>query len=111
VKNHTLHEVPLPKSLMHDGLLPRVKELLGLPTEATLQQVLNAQETERQRRADLAAREPDKNLTWWNYPVPSLEEQWLFIDRVTGLPVKPELHNERWQRIRRWVDDNDAVNA
>ncbi|MCW2767697.1 MAG: hypothetical protein JWO11_3656 [Nocardioides sp.] len=111
VKNHTLHEVPLPKSLMHDELLPRVKELLGLPTKATLQQVLNAQETERQRRADLAAREPDKNLTWWNYPVPSLEEHWLFIDTVTGLPVKPELHNERWHRIRRWVDDNDPENA
>jgi dihydrofolate reductase len=31
VKNHTLHEVPLPRSLMHDELLPRVKELIDLP--------------------------------------------------------------------------------
>jgi hypothetical protein len=111
VKNHTLHEVPLPKSLMRDEFLPRVKELLGLPTKATLQQVLNAQEADRQRRADLAAREPDKNLAWWNYPVPPLEEQWLFIDTVTGLPVKPALHNERWHRIRAWVEENDPDNA
>ncbi len=30
VKNHTLHEVPLPNSLLRDELLPCVKELLGL---------------------------------------------------------------------------------
>lgn len=35
VKNHTLHEVPLPMSLMHDELLPRVKELLGLPAKTS----------------------------------------------------------------------------
>ncbi len=111
VKNHTLHEVPLPKSLMHDELLPRVKELLGLPAKASLQQVLNAQEAERQRRADLAAKEPDKNLAWWNYPVPPEDELWIFVDTVTGLPVKPELHNERWHRIRGWVDESNPDNA
>ena len=100
VKNHVLHEVPLPRSLMHDELLPRVRELLGLPANASLQQVLNAQEAERQRRAELAAREPDKSLAWWNYPVPPEDELWLFIDTVTGLPVKPEMHNERWHRVR-----------
>ena len=57
VKNHVIHEVPLPRSLMHDELLPRVKELLGLPANASLQRVINAQEEERQRRAKLAARE------------------------------------------------------
>lgn len=62
VKNHSIHEVPLPKSLMHDELLPRVKELLGLPSKAPLQQVINAQEAERQRRASLAARQKDKAL-------------------------------------------------
>ncbi|WP_245581307.1 hypothetical protein [Propionicicella superfundia] len=66
VKNHTLHEVPLPKSLMQDELLPRVKDLLGLPTKASLQQVVNAQDEERQRRATLAAKEKDRNLAWWN---------------------------------------------
>lgn len=111
VKNHTLHEVPLPASLMRDELLPRVKELLGLPAHASLQQVLNAQEEERQRRADLAAREPDKSLTWWNYPLPTEDELWLFVDTVTGLPAKPELHNERWHRVRVWVDENDPDNA
>jgi hypothetical protein len=68
VKNHTLHEVPLPRSLMHDELLPRVKELLDLPATAPMQQVINAQEDERQRRASLANREKDRNLAWWNYP-------------------------------------------
>lgn len=65
----SLHEVPLPKSLMHDELLPRVKELLGLPAKASLQQVVNAQEAERQRRASLAAQEQNRNLAWWNYPL------------------------------------------
>ncbi len=111
VKNHTLHEVPLPKSLLNDELLPRVKDLLGLPTKATLQQGLNAQEAERQRRASLAAQEKDKNLTWWNYPVPPEDELWLFVDTATGLPVKPEAHNERWHRVRKWVEENDPDNA
>jgi len=111
VKNNALHEVPLPKSLMHGELLARAKELLGLPAKATLQQVLNAQETERQRRASLAAREKDKNLTWWNYPVTPLDELWLFINTATGLPVKPEAHNERWHRVRAWVEENDPDNA
>lgn len=111
VKNHVLHEVPLPRSLMHDELLPRVKELLGLPAKASLQQVVNAQEAERQRRASLAAREKDRSLAWWNYPVPPEDELWLFVDTVTGLPVKPEMHNERWHRVRRWVEANDPDNA
>ena len=111
VKNHTLHEVPLPKSLMRDELLPRAKELLGLPAKASLQQVINAQEAERRRRADLATQEPNKNLAWWNYPVPTEQELWLFVDTATGLPVKPELHNERWHRIRAWVEENDPDNA
>ena len=111
VKNHVIHEVPLPHSLMHVELLPRVKELLGLPANASLQQVLNAQEEERQHRATLAAREADRTLAWWNFPVPPVEEQWIFVDTVTGLPVRPELHNERWHRIRRWVDANDPDNA
>ncbi|CAN5184759.1 hypothetical protein BH18ACT9_BH18ACT9_06650 [soil metagenome] len=111
VKNHTLHEVPLPKSLMHDELLPRAKELLNLPAKASLQQVINAQEAERQRRASLAAREKDKNLAWWNYPIPPKDELWLFVDNATGLPVKPELHNERWHRVRAWVEENDPDNA
>ena len=111
VKNHVLHEVPLPKSLMHEGILPRVKELLDLPSTASLQQVINAQEAERQRRATLAEREKDKALAWWNYPVPSADELWLFVDTVTGLPVKPEMHNERWHRVRSWVDEHDPDNS
>lgn len=111
VKNHSVHEVPLPRSLMEGELLPRVKELLGLPATASLQQVTNAQEVERQRRANLAARQPDTNLTWWNYPVPPAEEQWLFVDTFTGVPVKPEWHNDRWHRVREWVDENDPENA
>lgn len=111
VKNHTLHEVPLPQSLMRDELLPRVAVVLGLPPDAALQRVLNAQEEERQRRASLVLREKDRNLAWWNYPVPTEDELWLFVDTVTGLPVKPELHNQRWHRVRAWVDENDPDNA
>lgn len=111
VKNHVIHEVPLPRSLIHDELLPRVKELLGLPATAPMQHVVNTQEEERQRRAKLALRTGDRSVTWWNYPVPPEDEHWLFVDTVTGLPVKPEMHNDRWHRIRRWVDENDPDNA
>ena len=111
VKNQVLHEVPLPRSLMHDELLPRVKELFGLPATASMQQVLNAQEEERQRRATLATRSKDRSLAWWNYPVPPEDELWLFVDTVTGLPVKPEMHNDRWHRIREWVEQHDPDNA
>ncbi|MFC5993893.1 hypothetical protein ACFQE5_06685 [Pseudonocardia hispaniensis] len=102
--------MPLPLSLMRDGLLPRVKELLGLPASATLQQVTIAQDAERHRRASLATRDKE-NLAWWNYHVPPENELWLFVDTVTGLPVKPEMHNERWHRVRAWVDENDPDNA
>lgn len=111
VKNHVIHEVPLPRSLMIDELLPRVKELLALPPTASMQQVLNAQEEERQRRAKLALRAGDSTLTWWNCPIPPEEEQWLFVNTVTGLPVKPEMHNDRWHRVRKWVDEHDPDNA
>lgn len=111
VKNQVLHEVPLPRSLMHDELLPRVKEMLELPATASMQQVLNAQEEERQRRATLASRSKDRSLAWWNYPIPPDDELWLFVDTVTGLPVKPEMHNNRWHRVREWVDENDPDNA
>ena len=106
VKNHVIHEVPLPQSLMEGEVLPRVKDLLKLPADASIQRVLNAQEEERKRRAKLAASAGGSAFAWWNYPVPAAEEQWLFVDTVTGLPVKPELHNERLHRIRRWVDEN-----
>jgi hypothetical protein len=41
-RNHTLHEVPLPKSLMHEELLPRVKELLALCAEVEENDPANA---------------------------------------------------------------------
>lgn len=111
VKNHVLHEVPLPRSLMHGEILPRVKELLKLNPNASLQQVINAQDMERKRRVKLAAAENSARLAWWNYPVDPLDEQWLFVDTATGLPVKPEMHNERWHKIRKWVDEHDKDNA
>lgn len=59
----------------------------------------------------LSARDNDRDLTWWNYPVPPEVELWLFVDTVTGLPVKPEMHNERWHRVRAWVEENDPDNV
>ena len=78
--------------------------------KASPQQVINAQEAERQRRASLAARNKE-NLAWWNFPVPAEDELLLFVDTVTGLPVKPEMHNERWHRVRAWVEEHDPDNA
>lgn len=111
VKNHVIHEVPLPQSLLRNELMPRVAVLLGIPADSPLQRVINAQEEERQRRVNLARRSGDRSLTWWNYPIPPLEEHWIFEDTVTGLPMRPEMHNDRWHRIRRWVDENDPENA
>jgi hypothetical protein len=88
-----------------------VKELLDLPPTASMQQVLNRQEEERQRRAKLALRDGDSTVAWWNYLVDPKDEQWLFVDTVTGLPVKPEMHNDRWHRVRIWVDEHDPENA
>ena len=88
---------------------PRVKELLGLPARASLQQVVNVQEAERQRRASLAAKEKDRNLAWWNYPVAPQDELWLFVDTATGLAVKPEAHNEAAPPAS-LVEENDPDN-
>ena len=96
---------------MHDELLPRVKELLDLPATASLQQVLNAQEAERQRRASLAAARRTRASPGGTTRCRPTDELWLFVDTVTGLPVKPEMHNERWHRVRSWVEENDPDNA
>ena len=112
VKNHTLHEVPLPQSLMHDELLPRVKEAARpCPPRRRSSRSSTHKRPSGNDEQTLAAREPDKSLAWWNYPVPTEDELWLFVDTVTGLPVKPEMHNERWHRVRAWVDENDPDNA
>ncbi|HET6154044.1 MAG TPA: hypothetical protein VFE15_13910 [Marmoricola sp.] len=59
VKNHVIHEVPLPRSLMHGELLPRVKELLGLPETASMQQY----STDRMRNASGAPSSPCATAT------------------------------------------------
>ncbi|USY17847.1 hypothetical protein NE857_21265 [Nocardiopsis exhalans] len=38
-------------------------------------------------------------------------ELWLFVDTATGLPARPKMHNDRWRRIRRWVNENNPENA
>lgn len=102
VKNKRPHEVPLPASLMKE-LFPVVRNALGLPAGASMQQVLNAQRAERLRRGRLAS-SPDR---WWEVPVDPAEESWLFVDTTTGLPVRTELHNAYWHKVRRWVAKND----
>ena len=32
--------------------------------------------------------------------MPPEDELWLFVDTVTGVPARPEMHNERWHRVR-----------
>ena len=111
VKNRVLHEVPLPRSLMTDELLPKVRQLLNLPDSATLQQVTNAQQSERDRRAHAARSLGDPMVSWYNLPVEPVDERWIFVDAATGVPTRPEAFNDRWHRIRRWVDTNDPDNA
>lgn len=71
---------------MVDETLAAGEGLLDLRPTTSQQQVLNAQEEERQRRAKLALRQSDRTVTSWNYPVDPEDEQWLFVDTVTGLP-------------------------
>lgn len=94
---------------MHDELLPRVKELLDLPAGASLQQVVNAQEaaTPSLKGGSREGQEP----RLMELSQPALGRAVALHDTTTGLPVKPELHNERWHRVRAWVDDNDPDNA
>ncbi|GAA4380721.1 hypothetical protein [Nocardioides caricicola] len=105
VKNKRPHEVPLPASLMEE-LYPVVRDALGLPVGATMQQVLNAQRAERLRRGKLV-QSPDR---WWEVQVDPADEAWLFVDTTTGLPVRSELHNDYWHKVRRWVSKNDPDN-
>jgi integrase len=103
VKNGMLHEAPLPGSLL-EKLRPRCAELLGLPSNAGDQEIVRAQTGERVRRGKLAG-SPDR---WWEAGVDPADELWIFIDTYTGLPCRTELLNERWHRIRRALDRDDA---
>jgi hypothetical protein len=106
VKNGLVHEAPLPGSLRRE-LMPRCAELLGLPRDASIEQVTQAQIGERVRRGRLAG----SLERWWELEVDPLEEQWLFIDTFTGLPPRTELFNDRWHRVRRWLAQEDGGNA
>jgi len=87
VKNRVLHEVPLPQTLLINELLPRVKELLHLPESASLQQVIHAQQAERDRRTDTARELGDPTIHWYNLPVEPADELWVFVDTATGVPT------------------------
>lgn len=106
VKNRRRHDVPLPASILA-ALQPRVAVLLGLAEDASTQQVINAVNAERARRG----RKAGKPQLWWKLPVDKEAESWIFIDSWTGLPARSELHNSRWHKVRRWVDENDAEHA
>lgn len=105
VKNGRVHDVPLPRTLL-DELQPLCAVALGLPSDATQQQVVNAQRRERALRGR-AAGSPDR---WWEASVAAKDEPWLFVDTATGLPPRSELLNDRWHRVRRWVSENDPEN-
>jgi integrase len=106
VKNGLVHEAPLPASLRAE-LLPRCALLLGLPADASIEQVTRVQTEERTRRGRLSG----SLERWWELEAPSEEELWLFVDTDTGLPPRTELFNDRWHRVRRWLATHDKDNA
>jgi integrase len=106
VKNGLVHDAPLPASLRAE-LLPRCAHLLGLPLNASVKQVTQAQTQERTRRGRLAG----SLERWWEYEVPPEDELWLFVDTDTGLPPRTELFNDRWHRVRRWLATQDRDKA
>lgn len=111
VKNRVLHEVPLPQSLLIDELLPRIKQLLDLSESTSLNEVVRVQQAERDRRSEAARELGDPTIHWYNLPVDPADEQWIFIDTATGVPTRPEALNNRWHRVRRWVNEHDPDNA
>lgn len=106
VKNGLVHDAPLPASLRAE-LLPRCAQLLGLPPDASIKQVTQAQVAERVRRGRLAG----SLERWWELDVAPEEELWIFVDTDTGLPPRTELFNDRWHRVRRWLATNDKGKA
>lgn len=106
VKNGRLHDVPLPGSLLAE-LRPRCAALLGLPADASIEEIVQAQTTERIRRGRVAG-SPDR---WWEVDVDPAEELWLFTDTETGLPIRTELLNDRWHRVRRQLAKDDPRRA
>ena len=96
----------MPASLRAE-LLPRCAQLLGLPSDAPVEQVTKAQTEERVCRGRLAG----SLERWWENEVPPDDELWLFVDTATGLPPRSELFNDRWHRVRRWLASNDKDNA
>lgn len=110
VKNKVLHWAPVPASVLRE-LLPRCAQLLGLPEDATMQQIINAQRKERARREKEARRLNDPEVGWYNLPVAPEDEAWLFIDTATGLPVTGHEHNSSWHKVRRWVDRHNPEHS
>ena len=106
VKNGLVHEAPLPASLRAE-LLPRCALLFGLPPDASVKQVMQAQTEERVRRGRLAG----SLERWWELEVAPEDELWLFVDTDTGLPPRSELFNDRWHRVRRWLATLDRDKA
>jgi hypothetical protein len=106
VKNKLVHRAPIPASLM-DELVEPCRRALGLPGGSSRQQVVNSIVAERRQRA-LLAPTPDR---WWEVQIAPEEECWLWVDTISGLPPRSELHNHYWHKVRRWVDHNDADDA
>lgn len=106
VKNGRVHEAPLPRSVLAQ-LLPRCAALLGLADNAAETEVVRAQTAERIARGKRAS-SPDR---WWEAEVDPAQELWLFIDTDTGLPPRSELLNDRWHRVRRWLEHQEPAST
>lgn len=106
VKNGRLHDVPLPGSLLGE-LQSHCAAVLGLPADTSTAEVVQAQIAERVRRGKLAG-SPER---WWEMDVDAADELWVFTDTDTGLPIRAELLNDRWHRIRRQLAKDDPEGA
>ena len=97
-KNGMDRTVPYPGRL-HPQLVESCRMALGMHANASEEEVANAIEAERERRAAMR-----KDGDWRRVQLPLADESWLFVDQ-TGVPPTKERFNDMWRLIRdsiRW---------
>jgi integrase len=130
IKNKKRHWVAMPGTVQR-ALLPRCAVLLGLPEDATREQVIRAQEAERDRRAHLAVQHniaraaeqkrrkeaklpplpAEKPMQWWTWaPATPTDEQWIFEDPHTGVPLTQGNEGILFREVLKQVKVDDPLN-
>jgi hypothetical protein len=91
-KNKLRRTTPYPGS-QHQGLLRLCASAMGLPENASQEQVVAAIDAERTRRAEMT-----RKGDWRDVQVPVEEECWLFVHEHAAPPSR-ETFNKAWHKV------------